>query len=127
MSHGTFYWNELMTHDVEGAKRFYASTMGWTYEAMEMDGGDTYWVAKVGDQPVGGILAMSGDFGNRPDTWLSYIAVDNVDARLGKAKGLGARVAMEPIDVPGVGRIAVIEAGGALIGLMTPDEQSQQQ
>ena len=30
-SHGTFYWNELMTRDVEGAKKFYADTIGWSY------------------------------------------------------------------------------------------------
>ena len=27
-SHGTFYWNELMTRDVERAKTFYAETLG---------------------------------------------------------------------------------------------------
>jgi len=27
-SHGKFYWNELMTRDVERAKRFYGDTIG---------------------------------------------------------------------------------------------------
>jgi predicted enzyme related to lactoylglutathione lyase len=27
-SHGKFYWNELMARDVDGAKEFYADTMG---------------------------------------------------------------------------------------------------
>jgi predicted enzyme related to lactoylglutathione lyase len=26
-SHGNFYWNELMTHDPERAKRFYADRL----------------------------------------------------------------------------------------------------
>jgi hypothetical protein len=43
-SHGQFYWNELMTHDPERAKKFYGDTIGWTFEGMPMDDGSgTYW------------------------------------------------------------------------------------
>ena len=59
-SHGTFYWNELMTRDVERAKKFYADTMGWSYEAMPMPAGGTYWLAKMGGEPVAGIFDISG-------------------------------------------------------------------
>ena len=38
-AHGTFYWNELLTRDVERAKAFYAETIGWSYEAMPAAGG----------------------------------------------------------------------------------------
>ena len=54
-THGHFYWNELMTRDVERAKKFYADAIGWTFEAMPMPDG-TYWVAKMGDEPVGGLF-----------------------------------------------------------------------
>jgi predicted enzyme related to lactoylglutathione lyase len=120
-SHGNFYWNELMTHDPERAKRFYADTIGWTYEAMPMPDG-TYWVAKMGDTPVGGIFPMSGpDFDGMPEQWMSYLAVDDVDARLKKATAAGAKIMKPPFDVPGVGRIAVVqEPGGACVGWMTP-------
>ena len=50
-SHGHFYWNELMTRDVEGAKAFYEGTIGWTFEAMPMPDG-TYWIIKAGDKPA---------------------------------------------------------------------------
>ena len=52
-SHGKFYWNELMAHDVAKAKKFYADTLGWSFDAMPMPGGGTYWLAKMGDEPVG--------------------------------------------------------------------------
>ena len=29
---GTFYWNELVTTDVDAAKDFYADVVGWQYE-----------------------------------------------------------------------------------------------
>ncbi len=53
----SFYWNELMTRDAEKAKKFYASTIGWTFEAMPMPDG-TYWVAKSGDIPGRGPVSI---------------------------------------------------------------------
>jgi predicted enzyme related to lactoylglutathione lyase len=120
-SHGSFYWNELMARDVEKAKSFYAASVGWTFDAMPMAEG-TYWVAKMGDKPVGGIFPMSGpNFIGVPEHWIPYLAVDDVDARLQKATAAGARVMREPFDVPAVGRIAILhEPGGAVIGWITP-------
>jgi predicted enzyme related to lactoylglutathione lyase len=119
--HGHFYWNELMTRDAERDKKFYADALGWSFEGMPMPDG-TYWVAKVGDVPVGGLFPISApQFAGVPEGWMGYIAVDDVDARVKKAQTLGAKL-MKPIfDVPGVGRIAVLmEPGGAGIGWMTP-------
>jgi predicted enzyme related to lactoylglutathione lyase len=120
-SHGTFYWNELMTHDVEKAKAFYATTIGWTFDAMPMPDG-TYWIAKQGDKPVGGIFPMSGaHFEGVPEHWMPYLAVDDVDARLKTAIAAGATVIRPPFDVPGVGRIAIMhQPAGAVVGWMTP-------
>ena len=120
-SHGSFYWNELMARDVEQARNFYGSTIGWTFEAMPMPDG-TYWVAKMDDEPVAGIFPMSGpDFDGVPENWLAYLAVDDVDAVLNAAKAAGAKVMREPFDVPTVGRVAIIQApGGATIAWITP-------
>jgi predicted enzyme related to lactoylglutathione lyase len=107
-SHGSFYWNELMTRDVNRAKKFYQDTIGWSFEAMPMPNG-TYWVAKQDGKPVGGVFDISApEFKGVPECWMSYLAVDDVDAR-------------PAFDVPGVGRIAVLmEPGGAGVGWMTP-------
>jgi uncharacterized protein len=123
-SHGTFYWNELMTRDVEGAKKFYADTMGWSYEGMPTPGAGTYWIAKMGKETVGGIFDInSAEYKDVPESWMSYIAVDDVDARVSKATKAGAKIMKPPFDVPGVGRIAILlEPGGAPIGWMTPAE-----
>jgi uncharacterized protein len=122
-THGKFYWNELMTRDVERAKTFYAGTLGWSFEGMPMPGGSgTYWVAKVGGESAAGIFDISApEFAQVPESWMAYIAVDDVDARVKKATAAGAKL-MKPIfDVPGVGRIAILmEPGGAGIGWITP-------
>jgi predicted enzyme related to lactoylglutathione lyase len=125
-SHGTFYWNELMTRDVEGAKTFYADTLGWSYDAMPMPGGGgSYWVAKIGEEPVGGILDISApEFAPVPESWMAYIAVDDVDARVAKAVKAGAKLMKPAFDIPGVGRIAILtQPDGAGIGWMTPAAQ----
>jgi uncharacterized protein len=121
-THGTFYWNELMARNVEGAKAFYADTIGWSFDAMPMPSGDSYWVAKMGEQPVAGIFDISGaEFNGIAEGWMPYIAVDNVDARTAKALKAGAKVMKPAFDVPGVGRILILmEPGGAAIGWMTP-------
>ena len=69
-NHGTFYWNELMTRDADKAKGFYAATLGWTFEAMAMPEGGTYWLAKADDALAGGIFPMQGpQFEGVPEHW----------------------------------------------------------
>jgi predicted enzyme related to lactoylglutathione lyase len=121
-SHGTFHWNELMTRNVAQAKKFYADTLGWGFEAMPMGDGGTYWLATIDGEPVAGLFDISGpDYNDVEESWMPYIAVDNVDARVKKATKAGAQVMKPAFEVPGVGRIVMLlEPGGAGIGWMTP-------
>jgi predicted enzyme related to lactoylglutathione lyase len=120
-SHGTFYWNELMTRDIERARRFYADTIGWSFEAMSMPDG-AYWCAMLDGKPVAGMFPLNApEFDGVPESWMSYLAVDDVDRRVDKAVKAGAELMRPIFDVPGVGRIAILkEPGGAGIGWMTP-------
>ena len=120
--HGTFHWNELMTRDPKRAREFYGTTLGWTFDTMPMPGGQTYYVAKQGDKPVGGLFEMIGaDFANVPTHWFAYIEVDDVDRRVAAATKAGAKLQRPIFDVPGVGRIAIIQdPTGAHVGWMTP-------
>ncbi len=125
-SHGTFYWNELCARDIGKAKKFYAETIGWSFEAMPMPGGGAYWVAKMADQPVAGMFDISGaEFAGMPEQWMTYIAVDDVDTRAKRAVAAGATIMKPAFDVPGVGRIVILrEPGGAGVGWMTPAPQA---
>jgi uncharacterized protein len=112
-----------MARDVAKAKKFYADTLGWSFDAMPMPGRrGTYWIAKMGDVPVGGIFDISGaDHADVPEGRMAFIAVDDVDARVRKAVVAGAKVMKPAFDVPNVGRIVILqEPGGAGIGWMTP-------
>lgn len=118
--HGRFYWNELMTDDVEKAKAFYAATLGWSFDAMPMDDDETYYVAKMDDEPVAGLMDKKMLPPEVPSHWFCYINVDDVDARLEKLKANGGVVLREPFEVPGIGRIAIVaDPTGAPMGWMT--------
>ena len=121
--HGHFHWNELMTRDVPAAQKAYSEAMDWTFDEMPMPDGTIYYICKSGGEVVGGMFDISDklDYADTPATWTAYIAVDDVDVSLEKAKAAGATVKGEPFDVPGVGRIAmVVQPDGAMVGWMTP-------
>ncbi len=80
-AHGNFHWNELRTRDAERARRFYADTIGWTFEAMATPDGHTYWVAMQDGKPVAGLFPLtSPQFDEVPESWMSFLAVDDVDS-----------------------------------------------
>jgi predicted enzyme related to lactoylglutathione lyase len=105
---GTFCWNELMTRNTDACGGFYTKLFGWTTEEVPMPTG-TYTIFKSGDTMAGGMMKMDGpQFEGVPSHWLSYIAVDDVDASAKKAGDLGATIACPPTDIPNIGRFAVL-------------------
>ncbi len=118
--HGMITWSELMTTEVEKAKAFYGETLGVSFEGFDA-AGEAYTIAMSGGKPAWGIMDMSHRPGG-PTGWFTYIAVDDVDARVTQAEAAGAVVHRAPWDIPGVGRIAILEdPTGAMIGWMTPE------
>ena len=120
--HGKFHWNELRTRDPERAMAFYRDTIGWRFERSSTPDGRDYWVAWMGDQCVAGLFPLTEEMaGCVPESWMSFLAVDDVDARVAKAEKAGAKLVMPIFDVPYVGRIAMLlEPSGAGVGWMTP-------
>ena len=56
-----------------------------------------------------------------PTHWLAYVTVEDVDAASSSAEKLGAKIVVEPQDIPEVGRIAVfVDPQGAALGLFKP-------
>lgn len=100
----TVCWAELATRDVPNMNTFYANLLGW--ETAPSKGMPAYVEYFVGGQPYGGLLPMDAKWGEMPSHWAIYFLLDDVDAMLAKATGLGASVFMGPVDAPGVGRLA---------------------
>lgn len=120
--HGHFNWTEFVTSDPEGFKRFYADTVGWTYEDRPAPVGACYWVALANGVLVGGIFPTNRPGSESvPDGWMPYLVVDDVDARVKKAIAAGATLMRPIFDVPDVGRLAILmQPGGTGGGWITP-------
>lgn len=105
---GRFIWHELMTTDSRAAERFYKAVIGWRTEKWEQD--PTYKLWTTANGPIGGLMALPDDAKRMgaPPNWLAYVGTPNVDATVDRAMALGARVLTGPLDVPGVGRFAVM-------------------
>jgi predicted enzyme related to lactoylglutathione lyase len=115
---GAFSWNELMTTDVSGAKRFYGELLGWSMQDISA-GGMGYTLAKTKDKEVAGIMAIPAEAAGMPPRWGAYVTVEDVDALLPRVEALGGKVCVPPHDIPDVGRFAVIQdPQGATISLI---------
>jgi predicted enzyme related to lactoylglutathione lyase len=78
-----------------------------------------YRTVSVGDTAVGGIMATPPEAGAMPPAWGGYVTVDDVDAVLARCTALGGRTVVPPMDVPGVGRMAVLQdPQGAVLSVM---------
>jgi uncharacterized protein len=112
---GRFVWRDVLTTDVAGARRFYGDLFGWQFDDTQR-GGQPYVIARLGHVPVAGIVdvsALAGGAGN----WLSYMAVDDVNAAVARVRAAGGKVLVEPRDRP-VARVAVVtDPQNALLGL----------
>lgn len=118
--HGAFSWCELLTGDVEAAKRFYTTLLGWTTEDVQVMEGMTYTVVKTGNEGIGGIMAMPPHMAGVPPHWGAYITVDDVDAVARKAQELGATTIVPATDIPDVGRFHTFQdPQGAVISVIT--------
>lgn len=117
--HGTIVWNDLLTSNVERAKRFYAETLGWTYEDFSL-AGQPYFVIRSGETMVGGLGAIEhGDLETTQSYWLAFIEVSEIDERFAQALEAGATAIRPPHTVPDVGRVCVLrDPTGAAIGWM---------
>ena len=124
-----FGWNELMTTDPEGAKKFYAQVFGWgsrdmalsdpTQPAEEDEPAYTLWTVEGGE--AGGMMKMEGDeYENVPPHWLSYVSVENVDQTAEAVRQAGGRIVAGPLDIKDIGRFYIIaDPQGAVLGIGT--------
>jgi predicted enzyme related to lactoylglutathione lyase len=117
---GRAVWYELVTTDLESAKRFYGGLFGWTFRDVESRGG-RYTVASRDGERVGGIFQPRDASPVNPSQWLTYFSVASVDdsARAGVERG--AQVVVRPADLPDRGRTALLlDPEGAAFALIRP-------
>lgn len=112
-------WVDLGTPDVVAAADFYTKLLGWQVEIGPAEMGH-YSMAMIDGQPVG---ALADQQTPGMVVWSIYLAVDDVDATVARAKAAGGAVIMEPADVMTFGRMAIVaDPGGAFISFWQAGE-----
>lgn len=104
---GTFCWSELATQDAGAARGFYSAVVGWGTKTQDM-GQTKYTEWLVGERSIGGMMPIAAELGEIPPHWMHYVSVANCDATAQKAISLGGSLIAPPMDMPGVGRMAVL-------------------
>jgi predicted enzyme related to lactoylglutathione lyase len=120
---------QLVTPDLAVAKRFYGSLLGWTFRDLRL-GAEDYAEASLDGQTVAGLLHKAVAPGERrQSSWLTFLAVQDVDATRKLALAQGGKVLLEPHTVPNRGRQAVFtDPQGAVFAVLAsasgdpPDE-----
>lgn len=108
---------ELHTQDLPRAKDFYTQLFGWTLQDVPLPGGDgSYTMIDVGGGTGGGMFGNPDP--NVPPHWLAYVGVDDVRATTDKARGLGATICVDVMEVGTYGWMSVLtDPTGATLAL----------
>ncbi len=118
--HGEICWSELSTTNVEGCKSFYSELFGWRYSGGDVPGMGYHEIHLGDGKQFGGIMQKAPELENVPSHWMSYVAVDDIDASLAKAAELGGAIIVPAMDIPNTGRFGVIsDPSGAVIAMIT--------
>ena len=111
---GEIIWTEVATSNLEECRNFYSEIFGWKITKSENDAMDMdYLEADTGKgHSSAGMYEMNDEmFGGEapPPHIMNYIAVEDVDASAAKAKELGATILSDPADIPGTGRMCMLQ------------------
>jgi predicted enzyme related to lactoylglutathione lyase len=119
----TLCWTELMTPDPAKSKAFYTGLIGYTTEDMPVPGGQgTYTIFKRADgTQAAGMMKIPDQMKGVPSHWLSYFAVEDIQATVGKLTQIGGKVQVPPTPIPGIGTFSVVQdPQGAYFAMLQP-------
>ena len=116
-----------MSRDPETSAKFYEGVVGLA-SVPAGEGADNYWILLADGQPIGGMTGQPAGTdvwpsGGPGGHWVGYFATDDVETAALKAEGLGGSVLVGPLDIEGVGTVAVVrDPDEAVFGLFRPSE-----
>ncbi|MEM6995134.1 MAG: VOC family protein [Myxococcota bacterium] len=115
---GGVHWTELHSKDIDKDLAWLRSTFGFETQDVPMPDG-TYSMLMHGGERRGG--AMKAMMEQAPSMWLTWFSVDNCDDALKRVTSNGGKTLSEAMDMPGVGRMAVVsDPTGGVFGVITP-------
>ena len=108
------HYLEIVTPDVAAAADLYAKAYGWRFEAEAPELGNAR-TARLPNGTLCGIRAPMHE--TEQPVVRTYLRVADLDAAVKRAAELGATVALDRMEIPGRGTIAIYFLGGIQQGL----------
>lgn len=110
----SIYYLEIVTPDVEAARQMYSTAYGWSFDAQRAELGNAF----VTTLP-GGVLCGIRAPMHEEETPIvrTYLRVADIETAVKDVAQLGAEIALEPMEIPGHGMIAIYFHGGVQQGL----------
>ena len=124
VSEHAVYYLEIVTTDIRATSDFYAKAYGWRFEPEAPELGNAL-VATLPDGSLCGVRAPMHD--QEKPIVRTYLRVADIDTAVKRAAELGATVALEAMEIPGRGKIAVYFLGGIEQGLWQSDDSAPTQ
>jgi predicted enzyme related to lactoylglutathione lyase len=121
---GRFCWVDLAASDARRATTFYTNVFGWSAREEIVNGG-AFTRLRLSGQNVGSLYQLERMHIERgvPSHWTPYILVDDADETVRRVARHGGKVLVNPFDMPGIARIALIlDSISAVVGLWQPLE-----
>jgi len=112
---GTPCWVDISVPDLDAAREFYGQALGWSF----LDSGEEfghYTICQVDGSAAAAIAPQQ--YEGQPVAWTVYLASDDVDGTAKLIKDNGGTVVVEPMDIPGSGRMCIAQdPQGAAFGV----------
>lgn len=125
-------WFDLGSPDVAASAEFYTRLFGWTATVITEPGAGGYTTFALGDRLAAAVAEHQIDtpyhrpYGpdqqvGMPAIWTVYFATDDADTTTKRVMDAGGEIIMEPMDVFGMGRMAVFaDPAGAAFAVWQP-------
>ncbi|WUI03084.1 VOC family protein [Spirillospora sp. NBC_00431] len=113
---GTPTWLDIGVPDLDRAKTFYGTLLGWQFQDAGPAAGH-YNTCMLRGEPVAGMMQNPED---QPDVywWNVYFATDDCDGSVKRATDAGGEVVVPAMDVMDLGRMAIVrDPRGGQFGL----------
>ena len=106
-------WHDLITPNIEESKEFYNKIFGWTFKEKNIKG-FKYALIYNNKMLIGGMLEIPN---TKSSTWITSLALSSqeLNKRIKLAVANGAKLALNPIKVPGIGKQVIFEGPQGII------------
>ena len=117
---GVPMWVDVSSPDLDKSRAFYKGLFGWDAQTVPDPEAGGYTMFFLNGKMVG---AAGPTFSpDQHPAWATYVCTNDADATVQAVKDAGGQVVVEPMDVMGQGRMAVLQdPTGAHISLWQPE------